>query len=126
MTKAEAIYQFFGGYGLPAYEESSVPVYSDANQTTEIHPPYITYQMADADFWGGSIAVTADIWDHSDSWTLAEETAAAIAADILPFKKLRCDDGYILITKGSPFSQNVADDIYKRKALNLWLTFVTN
>lgn len=126
MTKYEALYSFFASFGMAAYEESSVPVYSDTAQTSEIRPPYITYQAADADFWGGSVAITADIWDNSDSLTLCEDTARAISAAVLPFKKLACEDGYILITKGSPFSQPVPDDYFKRVSLNFWLTFVTN
>lgn len=125
MTKAEAIHAFFSGYGLRAYEENSVPVYLDDAQTAENIPPYITYQLATDDYRGGSVAVTADVWDCSESWEYVNEVAAAISGDIGSYKRLTCDDGYILVTKGSPFAQNLADDIYKRVYMNLNLTFIT-
>lgn len=125
MTKAEAIQAFFESFGLRAYEEHSVPVYLDDAQTTENTPPYITYQLATDDFRGGTVAITADVWDCSESWEFVNETAAAIAGDIGSFKRLSCDDGYIIVTKGSPFSQSYADDIYKRAYMNLNLTFIT-
>ena len=71
------------------------------------------------------VAVTADVWDCSESWEYVNEVAAAISGDIGSFKRLICDDGYIIVTKGSPFAQNLADDIYKRVYMNLNLTFIT-
>jgi len=126
MTKAEAIYAFFSGFGIPAYEEHSVPDYTDDAQTEENRPPYITYQCATDDFRGAPVAITAEVWDCSESWQFVHEKAAEIAASIGRFKRLVCDDGYIVVTKGSPFMQDYADGIYKRAYLNLYLTFITN
>lgn len=126
MTKAEAIHNFWAGFGVPAYEEHSVPAYTDAAQTEPTVPPYITYQAAVSDFWGDSVPLTADIWDMSESWERVETLCSAISRAVVPFCRLTCDDGYILITKGSPFSQHVGDDVYKRAYLNLYFTFITN
>lgn len=126
MTKAECIYQFWNSFGIPAYEEHSVPTWTDDAQTEEIRPPYITYQLALDSFRGRSVAVTADIWDCSEAWDYVNAKADEIAAAIGSFKRLLCDEGYILVTKGSPFAQNYADGIYKRNYLNLYFTFITN
>lgn len=126
MTKAEAIHGFFAGFGLPAYEEHSVPAYTDAAQTEPTKPPYITYQFASSDFFGGAVALTADVWDLSESWKLVEAVCDAISRAVTPFCRLSCDDGCIVVTKGSPFAQHIGDDVYKRAYLNLYFTFITN
>ena len=126
MTKYEAIHAFFSSFSIPAYEEHSVPDYLDDAQTEENSPPYITYQMAVDNFRGAPVAITADVWDRSESWQFVHEKAAEIAASIGRYKRLVCDDGYIVVTKGSPFASDYADGIYKRAYLNLNLTFITN
>ena len=126
MTKYEAIHAFFSSFSIPAYEEHSVPDYLDDAQTEENSPPYITYQMAVDNFRGAPVAITADVWGRSESWQFVHEKAAEIAASIGRYKRLVCDDGYIVVTKGSPFAQDYADGIYKRAYLNLNLTFITN
>ena len=56
MTKAAAIYQFWNGFGLTAYEENTVP--HDAVF------PYITYQLV-TDSFDREIPLTASIWYRS-------------------------------------------------------------
>lgn len=126
MTKAEAIHGFFAGFGIPAYEEHHVPVYLDAAQTVENRPPYITYQYAESDFYGESVALTADIWAPLHERVYVTQKAAEIGAAIRPFRRLVCDDGYIIVTKGSPFSQCIADGHFEREYLNFTITFITN
>ena len=60
MTKAAAIYQFWSGFGLTAYEENTVP--DDATF------PYITYQLV-TDSFDREIPLTASLWYRSESWT---------------------------------------------------------
>ena len=50
MTKAAAIYQFWSGFGLTAYEENTVP--------TDAAFPYITYQLV-TDSFDREVAATA-------------------------------------------------------------------
>lgn len=126
MTKAEAIHAFYSSFGIPAYEENSVPHWLDDAHTIENQPPFLTYEYAEGWFFGESVAVTANIWDLSDSWDFVTRKSQEIAAEIGHFKKLPCDQGYILVTKGSPYAQNFADGSYKRKYMNLYFTFVTN
>lgn len=126
MTKSEILHFFFSSFGIPAYEEHSVPHWLDDAQTIETQPPYITYECAESWFFGESVPITASIWDCSGSWTRLDSLTKAVADSIGHFKKLTCDEGYILVTKGNPFATSLADGVYKRRYLNLNLTFVTN
>jgi hypothetical protein len=125
MTKAEAIHAFFSGFGIPAYEEHSVPVWLDDAQTVENKPPYITYELAEGDFFSGAVFITANVWSRSDSWEPANRKAAEIGNAVGRFARLICDDGVICVTKGSPFAQSFSDGICKRKVLNLTLHYIT-
>lgn len=123
MTKAAAIYQFWKSFGLPTYEENSVPTGDNAPAL-----PYLTYQFATDDF-GKEVALTSSLWYRSTSWTQANEKAEEISKAIgrggifLP-----CDGGAIWLKRGTPFSQNMgdeSDDMIKRKYLNLSAEFLT-
>ena len=59
MTKASALYNFWSGFGLTAYEENTVP--------TEAEFPYITYQVV-TDSFGAEVALTASVWYRDTSW----------------------------------------------------------
>lgn len=60
MTKAAAIYQFWSGFGLTAYEENTVPTDADF--------PYVTYQLV-TDSFDREVAATASLWYRGESWT---------------------------------------------------------
>jgi len=173
MTKAEAIHAFFSSYGIPAYQEHSVPVWLEPEPDEEPEetpaaeaepetpaesepepsgddqsgdepepapapsvipaewppknaPPYITYELATSDWYGEPVSVTASIWDCSESWQFVNDLADTIAASLRTFKRLQCDDGIIVVWKGTPFAQSWADGAYKRKILQLEFLFVTN
>ena len=123
MTKAAAIYQFWKSFGLPTYEENSVPTGENAPAF-----PYITYQFL-TDSFGNEVAFTASIWYRSSSWTQPNAKAEEISETIgrggifLP-----CDGGSIWLKRGTPFSQNMgdeSDDMIKRKYLNLVVEYFT-
>ena len=123
MTKAAAIYQFWKSFGLPTYEENSVPTGDNAPAL-----PYLTYQFATDDF-GKEVALTSSLWYRSTSWTQANEKAEEISKAIgRGGKMLPCDGGAIWIKKGTPFAQNMgdeSDDMIKRKYLNLVVEYFT-
>ena len=114
MTKAAAIYQFWSGFGLTAYEENTVP--EDAVF------PYVTYQLV-TDSFDREVAATASLWYRSESWTAINAKAEEISAHIgLGGKIIKCDGGRIWIKRGQPFAQNMgdeSDDLIKRKYLNV-------
>lgn len=120
MTKAAAIYQFWSGFGLTAYEENTVP--------TDAAFPYITYQLV-TDSFDRDVSATASLWYRSESWTAINSKTEEISAHIgLGGKIIKCDGGRIWIKLGQPFAQNMrdeSDDLIKRKYLNLTIEFLT-
>lgn len=114
MDKWEAQYGFWSSFGVPAYEENSVP---DSDVVTF---PYITYQAVSSHF-DGNYVVNASIWTRSTSWLMADSLSNAIEArlknggEIVPY-----DAGLLWFTAEVPFSQNMGDpedDRIKRKRL---------
>ena len=120
MTKAAAIYQFWSGFGLTAYEENTVP--EDAVF------PYLTYQIV-TDSFDREVAATASLWYRSESWKAINAKTEEIAQHVgLGGKIIKCDGGRIWIKRGQPFAQNMgdeSDDLIKRKYLNLTFEFFT-
>lgn len=103
MDKGQAIHKFWAGFGIPAYDEESVP--DDAKM------PYITYNVA-MDSIGNQVPLTASIWYHSTSWAEVSRKAEEIAEHIVKMHpiSIEIDTGRIYITKGSPFAQRMADE----------------
>ena len=120
MTKAAAIYQFWSGFGLTAYEENTVPEDADF--------PYVTYQLV-TDSFDREVAATASLWYRGESWKAINAKTEEISAHIgLGGKIIKCDGGRIWIKRGQPFVQNMgdeSDDLIKRKYLNLTFEFFT-
>ena len=120
MTKAAAIYQFWYGFGLTAYEENTVP--------DEAQFPYITYQLV-TDSFDREIPLTASLWYRSESWTAINSKTEEISQTISRGGKIiPCDGGAIWLKRGQPFAQNMGDEsdnLIKRKYLNITAEFIT-
>ena len=120
MTKASALYNFWSGFGLTAYEENTVP--------TDAKFPYITYQVV-TDSFGTEIALTASVWYRGTSWVEANAKAEEISRTISRGgKTILVDGGVLWLKRGTPFSQSMgddSDDLIKRKYINLVAEFMT-
>lgn len=120
MTKAAAIYQFWSGFGLTAYEENTV--------SDDAKFPYITYQLVTESF-DREIPITASLWYRSESWTDINAKTEEISQKISRGGKIiPCDGGAIWLKRGQPFAQNMgdeSDDLIKRKYLNITAEFMT-
>lgn len=118
MTKSQALYKFYNSF-LPAYEENSVPV--------EAKFPYITYELSTSQFEDSTLSLSAQIWYKADSLTAintkTEEMSRALREDY----KIKVDDGYIVLHRGSPFGTSVSteDKTVKCKAINIEADFIT-
>lgn len=125
MTKAEALYDFYSGFGIPAFEENSL---YELEQEPEL--PYLTYEVAADGFSDSDIPLTLNLWDRSGSWktldALAERLSAAFGrSGIL----LTCDGGRILLMRRHPFAQHFggdADNLTKRVLISISARFYTN
>lgn len=103
MDKYQAIHNFWSSFGLPAYEQYSVP--DDAML------PYITYAVSIDDF-DHPVFLTASLWYHEDSGTWANVDAKEKQiSDYIGRggRNVSYDDGAFWITKGSPWAQRMND-----------------
>lgn len=120
MTKDEAIYSFYSGFSLPAYDENTVPEGSAL--------PYITYSVS-TDSIGNMVILSASLWYRSTSWAAIQDKADEIAAAIgYGGKIIKIDNGYLWLTKGLPFAQRMSepsDKMVRRIALNINAEFLT-
>ena len=123
MTKEAALYNFWSMFGLPAYEENSVPTGEDGAEF-----PYITYQVV-TDSFGNDVALNGSVWYRSTSWKEANAKAQEISEKISRGGiTIACDGGIIWLRRGVPFAQSMgdeSDDLIKRKYLNITAEFLT-
>lgn len=123
MTKNAAIQSFFESFGLPAYPAISVPTSGDEKPDF----PYITY-IASTDQGIERVGVTASVYYRTESWTGINAKVDEISRSVGMGVVLQCDDGAIIVRKGSPWAQPMGDDsdnMIKRKVLNFEFLFAT-
>lgn len=118
MNKLQALHTFWSGFGLPAYDETSVP--------DNVNMPYITYEVQSDDF-GNVVALTASLWYRSTSWVDITEKEMQIADFIgRGGRMVRYDNGAFWIDKASPWAQRLSDndDTVRRIVLNVQIEFI--
>lgn len=102
MDKAQVIHSFWASFGLPAYDENTVP------DNAEL--PYITYEVATSSFGDGDVSLTANLWYFGKSWAdisrKADEISWAIGDGGVT---LKTDTGYVWIKRRTPFAQRMSD-----------------
>lgn len=119
MNKIQALHSFWNGFGLKAYDETSVP---DGTQL-----PYITYEASSDDF-DHTIAQTATLWYRSSSWAGITEKEMQIADFIgRGGRMIAYDDGAMWLQKASPWAQRMSepsDEMIRRIVLNITVEFL--
>jgi len=106
MDSMQALHQFWSGFGLKAYDESTVPDGAMAVNNGK----YLTYTVSEA-YFDETDALYASLWYKSTSWSeisqKAEEIGQAIGygGKLVPF-----DGGVIWIKRGSPWAQRMSDE----------------
>lgn len=120
MTKAQALQAWFEQF-LPAYPTSNVP--DDAVF------PWLTYELITGAFDSGEIAMTVNLWFHTESEAVPNKKAQEIADAIgMGGAIIPCDGGYIWLKRGSPWCQNIADESdnnIKRRYLNVTAEYLS-
>ena len=120
MNKSQALQMFWSRFGLPAYDQNTVP------QSAKM--PYITYSVSENDY-SYPVALTASLWYRSQSWEAPELKSYEIAKAISSVTTIPIDGGYLWLYKGSPFAQRLADntdDTVRRIALNVTGEFLVS
>lgn len=123
MDKFQALQSFWSSFGIPAYDESTVP-------TGENKPemPYITYDAVVGSL-GDSCAMSASVWYRGTSWSQVTTKLAEIASVLSRSGKLiPTDEGAVWLKPGSPFAQRMADsdDMVRRIFINITAEYITN
>ena len=117
MDKEQALYNFWSGFTIPAYDENRVP--EDAPF------PRLTYETA-TDSFGNDVPLTASLWYYSTSWVDITKKAQEISEAIgMGGKIIRTDNGALWLKRESPFAQRFGDnnDSVRRIVLNVSAEF---
>lgn len=99
-NKWTALDTFWGRFGIPAYDENTVP--DGATM------PYITYQASITEF-DEKIQLTASLWYYSTLWNEISQKASEIEAFIGGGHSEPYTGGRLWITKEYPFAQRMSE-----------------
>ena len=129
MDKQQALHEFWSSFGVPAFEETSVPdeaTLKELSPTGEIYP-YITYQKIISSI-DEPVYPTASVWTRSESWKDADEILNSIYAELNRGGKImKIEGGRMWIVRGNPFAQAMSDEdrTIRRYFINLAVEFFT-
>ncbi len=105
MTKWEALYVFFKGFGVRAFEENSVPTGRDKPEY-----PYIVYEIQQGGYEDDTdVFLSFSLIDKNDSFTGLYELSNTIAEAIGESKTYKLDKGFMRIQRATPWAQNQRD-----------------
>ena len=121
MDKHQALYTFWSSFGLPAYDQYTVP---DGAAL-----PYLTYEDI-TDSLGTVVHMTASLWYRSPSWAAISQKAQEIADAIEAMYPITIplDTGRLYLTRGTPWAQRMNDPDdggLRRVVLNLQAEYLT-
>lgn len=101
MDKSQAINAFWNSFGIPAYDEYTVP---DGTSM-----PYITYE-ASFDAVNMDVPMTASVWYRSSSWEDISIKVDQISQKIgYSYYIKAVDGGYMVVKRGNVFAQRMND-----------------
>lgn len=109
MDKSQALYKFWSGFGLPAFDEQT-EIDAETMEQLSIDYPLLTYESAVGDL-DAPVAMGADLYYRSTSWTEIKAKAEEISRSIGPGgAKIAYDGGQIWITRGNPVYRSMSTD----------------
>jgi hypothetical protein len=134
LDKWQAQQAFWEGFGLPAYDERTVPeeVWNEVLQKmVKVEMPYITYEAVGGDL-GAQTTISASLWYRSNSWAEISQKADQIAQQIALAEKpaIKIDNGFmkVRLPDGMPFAQRMdepSDKQVRRIVLTVEIEFLT-
>lgn len=104
MDSAQALHQFWSGFGWDAVDEQ-ISVDPKTMEDLEIGDQYIAYEVAKGEF-DADVALSASLYDHTTSWDAVTKKADQIYKAIgRGGTKVYADNGQLWIKRGTPFSR---------------------
>lgn len=122
MDSLKAINTFWNTF-LKAYDENTVP----ESAMVVNGGKYITYNVSTS-YFDEPVMLSASLWYKSTSWAEITKKAEEIGETIgIGGMVIPCDDGYIWIKRGVPFSQRMSDedDTIRRIYINIEVEYLT-
>jgi len=143
MTKEAALYNFFSSLkrvqktedGTYIAVESSddnnnvIAAYADTAVPKEAALPYVTYSVATSAFLEENVDLMVNIWCRTTSEAEVNAYVRQMG-NLIPRggTQIKCDNGAIWLKRGSPWCQNLSDDIdetIKRRYFNVTAEYLT-
>lgn len=122
MTKEEALYSFFSGFGIDAYSDTAVP--------DDCTFPWLTYDIKTAAFGDAPVSLNVNVWYYGTSELDISDKVKEISERIgRGGITLPCDDGFVWLNRGSPWCSAIRDDRdknIKRRFLNVTAEYFTD
>lgn len=120
---AKALYQFFSGFGLPAYIFGAVP--DETPDGHPVSPPYITYQLREPD-WRTQGQLYAELWYRSTSMVPINAKTDEIRAAIGERKSIPTEGGAVYLSEftAEPMYMD-GDDTLKRMYITMTIEATT-
>ena len=120
MDKYQAFDNFWNQFGIPAYDQYTVP--------DGLSMPYITYEVA-TDGWDANIPATASVWYRDSSWEAISKKVEQIAKAIGEhgYYSVPIYGGYMVVRKGEVFAQRMDDpddDGVRRVLLSIMVEYL--
>lgn len=119
MNKYEAQQKYWSKFGIPAYNELTVP------EEERDHYPYITYQKVNGSL-GGQITQSANLYYRSTSWREIDRKITEMEPRVND--EIKIDGGYMKVRKpDANFAQQMSDTdpAVRRYTLTVEVEFLT-
>lgn len=121
MDKEQALHYFYSQFGVPAYDEYSVP-----DEKRNVYPR-ITYEISTGSF-GNQNILTFSLWDRSTSWANITSILHNVESIIgYGGQTIKYDGGMLWVKKSTPFAQRMGDvdDSIRRIVINIEVEFLS-
>lgn len=120
MDRFQAIHSFWNNFGIPAYNQTSVPDNAEF--------PYITYDTAIGSL-DDLIPLSASLWYQSTSLAALSQKVEEIYKFIVTNDpvRIKLDEGYLWLYKSGTFAQDQStdSDTIKSKYITIYAEFLT-
>lgn len=109
---SKALKTYFSSFGLPAYQQDSVP--------DDVDLPYITYPLKEPE-WNQQTTFYVIVWYRSTGYQDLLTTVDAILADIGEGRIINLEGGYLVLYPDSTLVQEYNDEDGKAKGMYISL-----